>query len=259
VSAAAADGQPWLLRFLAVPEPSPHEPASKLPHPLLLLPGMLGDADVWSDVATALEPRWDPRIGRIDVDDSVTGLAESVLAAAPPRFALAGHSLGGIVALELVRREPHRVTHLVLCNTSARAPSPAQLEGWAGLRRSVEDGAFEEVAASLARELLPPSRRDDPVLLRRARRSAAAVGPHGFRRQLAAQASRVDLRPTLTAIAVPTLVIAGEQDHLSPPALQEELAAGITQAEHEVLADVGHMAPVEAPADLADLLNRWDR
>ena len=101
------------------------------PAPLVLLPGMLGSARVFADVVADPRTTISCRPLRIDLDETVTDAAESVLAAAPPRFALAGHSLGGIVALEVWRRAPQRVTRLALLNSSARPPSDDQLDAWA--------------------------------------------------------------------------------------------------------------------------------
>ena len=94
--------------------------------PLVLLPGMLGDGTVWEAVAAELADVAAPQFGRIDLDDSITEMAASVLAVAPARFALAGHSLGAIVALEIARQAPERITRLALVNASGRGPSDAQ-------------------------------------------------------------------------------------------------------------------------------------
>jgi hypothetical protein len=110
--------------------------------PLVLLPGMLGTAALWEEVAPALLGAARPQFGRIDLDNSIEEMAESALATAPERFALAAHSLGAIVALAVVRRAPHRVTRLALLNASARPPSPAQLEGWRALEVRIDAGDF---------------------------------------------------------------------------------------------------------------------
>ncbi|MFD0689546.1 alpha/beta fold hydrolase [Actinomadura fibrosa] len=225
--------------------------------PLVLLSGMLGDATVWDGVLAALGPAGPVVRPRIDLDDSIGGIAARVLAAAPARFALAGHSLGGIVALEIMRRSPERVTRLALLNTSAGAGTPAQRAGWARLAERVRDGRFAAVAAELARATLPSARRDDPDLVGRNERMAATVGPDGLLRQLRAQESRIDGRPSLAAISVPVLVLSGDLDDVSPPELQRDIAERIPQARHEFIRDCGHMSPLERPTEVAAHLRDW--
>jgi pimeloyl-ACP methyl ester carboxylesterase len=234
---------------------SGREPAaSSGREPLVLLSGMLGDASLWDDVAAGLGAAVLPWPARIDLDDSVAEMALSVLAEAPPRFALAGHSLGGIVALEVQRRAPERVTRLALLNTSARGPSEAQQRSWAESRRRTEAGEFGRVADELAEATLGPAHR---ALVARNRRMADTVGPQGFLRQLAAQATRPDSRDRLAAVEVPVLVVAGEQDAICPPALQEEIAELCPRATLTTVPGVGHMAPLEDPAAVVELLRAW--
>ena len=215
--------------------------------PLVLLPGMLGDASLWDEVAPALTDVAHVRMARIDLDDSIAGMAATVLAAAPERFALAGHSLGAIVALEVIRQAPHRVTRLALLNASARPADDAQLKTWAGMR----DREFATVVNAFAEA----NARDGT--LERVEAMAHAVGPRGMRRQLAAQATRPDSRPALPDIVVPTLVLTGAEDHICPRPLQEELAAGIPGARHAVVEGAGHMAALDRPEDVAAHLKTW--
>jgi len=225
--------------------------------PLVLLPGMLGDATLWDDVAPALAERAALRFGRIDLDDSVPDMAASVLVTAPERFALAAHSLGAIVALEVVRRAPGRVTRLALLNASARPASEPQLASWSAMRERVEDGDFGGVARDFAPANLPERRRGDARLVARIEAMAAAVGPRGLVRQLSAQATRPDSRPFLAAIQARALVLTGADDAVCPPALQEELAAGIPGARHVTIEGAGHLAALEDPGAVAAALGEW--
>jgi 4-hydroxy-2-oxoheptanedioate aldolase len=220
--------------------------------PLVLLPGMLGDATLWDAVAPQLTVPL--RFGRIDLDDSVAAMAESVLAAAPERFALAGHSLGAIVALEVVRRAPSRVTRLALLNASARPASEAQRAAWADMRERTQAGEFAGVVDEFTRVNLPGARDGLPAHVAA---MARAVGPQGLLRQLAAQGTRPDARPALAGIAVPTLVVSGARDDVCPTELQDELAAGIPGAQHVTVDGAGHMAPLEEPAAVAAALTHW--
>lgn len=225
--------------------------------PLVLLPGMLGDADAWQDVATALAGQATPQVCRIDLDDSVPEIAESILASAPGRFALAGHSLGGIVALEMMRQAPQRVTCLALLNSSARPASARQLTQWAALQERTKAGDFAGVAQDLALANLPPARHGDRQLAERLERMALNVGAEGFLRQLRAQGSRPDSRPSLAGIAVATLVVSGALDEVCPGELQHELAAGIEGSRLVTIETAGHMSMLEAPAAVVGVMAAW--
>jgi pimeloyl-ACP methyl ester carboxylesterase len=225
--------------------------------PLVLLPGMLGSARVFADVVGELGDAVGCRPLRIDLDETVDAAAESVLAAAPERFAVAGHSLGGIVALAMWRRQSHRIVGLALLNSSARPPTVEQLAAWAQLRARTERGDFAAVVAEQAAINVgdQPARRD--ALVRRSIDIAADVGPDGLLRQLSMQESRQDSRDRLAGIDVPTLVISGSADRVCPPAIQAELAAAVPGADHVTIDGAGHMALLDHPAEVAASLRGW--
>ena len=227
--------------------------------PLVMLSGMLADGTVWDDVLSPLSQLFAVRTPRIDLDDSVAEMAESVLAESPSTFALVGHSLGGIVALEIVRRAPHRVTRLALLNSTGRVGSDVQQEYWSGLGEQVEAGEFAAAVVALTVNTLPESRRGDEELVARSRRMAASIGPSGLLRQLAAQITRPDNLSWLCDIRIPTLVVTGDLDEVCPGALQRELVNSIPHARHVVLAGVGHMSPLEAPEQIVEALTDWRR
>lgn len=222
--------------------------------PLILLPGMLSTPRVWDAVVPLLDPALSVVGVRIDRDDSVAGMAESVLAQAPQRFSLAGHSLGGIVALEIARRAPDRLERLVLLNCSARGPSPTQLDAWSELADRTESGHFDDVLAEQATVNLGPAAAD-PESVSAWTADARTVGPDGLLRQLAAQRTRPDSRPTLSAIRVPALVIGGGRDRVCPQELQEELAHGLPAARLALVEDAGHLGPLDSADPIALLLN----
>jgi pimeloyl-ACP methyl ester carboxylesterase len=225
--------------------------------PFVLLSGMLGDASLWDGVAALLCDIVRPWPARIDLDDSVPELADSVLAQAPPRFALGGHSLGAIVALEIMRRAPERVTRLALVNASARGPVDAQQQAWDRWRRRILDGEFEQVVAELARATLATSRRHDEALVTANAAMARSVGPDGFLRQLSAQSTRPESRTSVAAIEIPVLVVSGQLDEVCPPELQRELVDHCPHAELVSIEGGGHMLPLECADSLAEQLRTW--
>ena len=223
--------------------------------PLVLIPGMLGDARLFESVVEMLPAGVSTRLARIDLDDSIAEMAESVLAVAPTRFALAGHSLGGIVALEIYRRAPGRVTKLALLNSSSRHASAAQLAAWAELSERTEAGEFAVLVSEQAAVNVGPSGGER--LIERWTAMAARVGPEAFLRQLRAQASRPDSRPSLVAIRVPTIVISGSDDAVCPPDLQHEMTQLIPDSRHVVIDGAGHMSPLDHPQQVAEHLLAW--
>jgi pimeloyl-ACP methyl ester carboxylesterase len=227
------------------------------PLPLVLLPGMLGSARVFADVVADLGDAVSCRPLRVDLDETVADAAESVLAAAPGRFALAGHSLGGIVALAMWARAPHRIARLALLNSSARPPSPEQRDAWSDLRERTARGDFGTVVAEQARINVgdQPAGRGD--LVRRWIDIASDVGPEGLQRQLSMQASRDDSRQWLGSIDVPTLVLSGAADRVCPPEIQAEIVAAVPCATHVTIEGAGHMTPLDHPAEVAAALRGW--
>jgi pimeloyl-ACP methyl ester carboxylesterase len=223
--------------------------------PLLLLPGALCDAALWRHQIAGLANIADVRVGDLTRDDSVGAMAARVLAGAPPRFALAGISLGGYVALEIMRRAPERVTRLALLDTSARPEEEGTVEETPVSR----DGS----AAGLGRVgllttlLVHPKRLADRRLATILGAMAERVGRKAFLRQQRAIRARPDSRAGLADIACPTLLICGRQDPLVPPALHEEMAAAIPGADLLVIEECGHLSPLEQPEEVTAALRRW--
>ncbi|MCU0889681.1 MAG: alpha/beta fold hydrolase [Rubritepida sp.] len=226
--------------------------------PLLLLPGLLCDARLWRDALPALEGLAAPRVADLTRHDSLAGMAANALALMEdaPHFALAGLSMGGYVALEIMRRAPARVSHLALLDTSARPDTAEQTARRRGLLELSAQGQFRGVTPRLLPLLVHPDRAEGP-LAEEVMAMAERVGPAAFLRQQTAIMNRPDARPHLGAIAVPTLVACGEADALTPPELHAEMAALIPGARLHHFAGAGHLPPMEVPEAAGAALRAW--
>lgn len=221
---------------------------------LLLLPGLICDERLWRDVIAGLDAR--SLVADLTEDDSIPAMAARALAAAPPRFALAGLSMGGYVAFEIMRQAPQRVTHLALFDTSARPDDEARK---ATRRKGIEmvgQGKFVGVSRGLLGSLIAPSHMGTEVA-RDVQAMSERVGQAAYLRQQAAIMNRVDSRPVLAEIAVPTLVGVGEMDKMTPPELAEEMAAGIAGAELVRFPDSAHLPTMENPGAVVAAMKGW--
>lgn len=226
------------------------------PH-LLLLPGMLSDARLWQHQTAALAERAHVTVADLSQADSIEELARKVLDQAPDQhFALAGLSLGGYVALEIMRQAPQRVLGLALLDTSARPDDAAGKQGRQALMAKAEED-FAAVLAGLLPKLLHPSHLADTGLLEVIRAMANSLGPAAFIRQQQAMLGRIDSRPGLAQIRCPTLVLCGREDAITTLALHQELAAAIAGAQLTVLDDCGHLSSLEQPEGVAQALALW--
>ena len=223
--------------------------------PLVLVPGLRCDAYLWHAVIARLDTTA-PVVADVSLDNTISGMASRILAAAPPRFALAGLSMGGYVVLEIIRQAPERVTHLALLDTNARPDS----EERKAARRAEMGLVLEGKSALVSRlglpNLLAPANLDGPVA-QAVHEMTIRVADAVYLRQQEAIMSRTDSRPFLKDIAVPTLVGVGAEDKLIPPALSEEMAAAIPGAELVVFPNAGHIPTLEAPDAVATAMKTW--
>jgi pimeloyl-ACP methyl ester carboxylesterase len=227
--------------------------------PILLVPGLVSSPRIFAPVAPAL---W--RFGPVTVanhirDDSMGAIARRILAEAPPRFALAGHSMGGYIAFEIMRQAPQRVAKLALINTQAR-PDTAEA---AARRRSqiarVKGGEFRAILDELFPGFVHPSRREDGALRQLVHDMGDDVGADAFVRQQTAVMSRADSRPILAWIKCPTLVLTGDEDNTIPNSLSVEMADGIPGAKLTIIPHCGHLPQPEQPQATAEALVQWLR
>jgi len=228
---------------------------------LVLLPGLLCDAALWAPQQAALSDLRSIFIADLTRHASIAEMAAAVLREAPAhRFALAGLSMGGYVALEILRQAPSRVERLALLDTRARPDSAEETQRRQQLVRIAEMAkGFAPVHKRMMPMLVHPSRTSDPELTRIVQEMADHVGLEAYRRQQAAIIGRADFRPTLNAIACPTLVLCGREDALTPLAYHEEMARAIPEAELAIVEQCGHLSTLERPDEVNALLRSWLR
>lgn len=222
-----------------------------------LLPGLLCDAAVWADQIHVLGRDFEVCVPDFTTFDSIGAMAQSVLDIAPPRFSLAGHSMGARVALELYRRAPERVERLALLDTGIHGMK----EGEAAKRQVLIDLADREGMDALCEAWLPPmvhpDRLDDATLMPALRAMVRRMSPAIFRNEVHALLTRPVADAVLAHIRCPVLVGVGAQDQWSPPAQHQEMVAAIPHARYVVFEDSGHMAPAERPQAVTEALRLW--
>ena len=228
-----------------------------MPQSTVLLPGLLCDHRLWAAQLPALEARGDVLVPDLTHADTVGGLAEQVLAAAPARFALAALSMGGYVAFEILRRAPGRVTRLALVDTQARPDTEEGKARRRGLMELAAKGEFKGVTPRLLPLFLGADALADPAVTGTVQAMAESTGKDAFLRQQTAILDRPDSRPDLRAIACPTLILAGREDQITPPELQLEMAAAIPDATLVLLPRCGHLSPLERPDAVTRQLLAW--
>lgn len=228
-----------------------------LPVPLLLVPGLLCSARLYAPQVVALWPYGPVMVADHRRDADVQAIAARVLANAPPRFALAGLSMGGYIAFAMMRLAPERIVKLALLDTSARPDTPEQSAARENFIAMAEAGRLSDVVDTLTPRLLHKNRHGDTALVRTVRDMADDTGVTAFVQQERAIITRPDSRPLLASINCPTMVLVGEGDELTPPALAQEMASGIAGARLVVVPGSGHLSTLEQPDAVNAALGEW--
>lgn len=221
--------------------------------PIVFVPGLLSDAALFAAQIAAVQAAGFtataiPSLG----GETIATIAAAVLKKAPPQFILGGLSMGGYVCLEIMRQAPERVTKLMLLNTSARSDMPEQLEKRAALIELAQIGRFKGVTPRLLPLLINKKHLQNEEMTKVIFEMAERVGRDNFVHQQRAIMSRIDSRPSLANITVPTLVIGGVDDQIAPADLSHEMAELIPNSELYVLQDCGHLSTLEQ----ADAVNQ---
>jgi pimeloyl-ACP methyl ester carboxylesterase len=235
--------------FMSAPAPEPL--------PIILVPGLNCSARLYAEQIPVL---W--QFGPVTVadhrrDNSMAAIAQRILAGAPPRFAVAGLSMGGYIAFEIVRQAPSRVAKLALLDTGPGAEVPERTAQRKPLIQLAQQGRFAEVTEDQFPWLVHRRRHSDVTLKAAVRAMNEDTGPEAYIRQQQAIMARPDSRPGLKAIVCPTLVLVGDDDRLTPPELSHEMAKAIPGAHLVVVPDSGHLSTMEQPQAVNVALVEW--
>lgn len=224
--------------------------------PLVLLPGLLCDAALWAAQAGYFADEREVIIPDLTGHDSIPDLATHVLDTSPRVFALVGLSMGGYVAQEIMRRAPERVDRLALLDTSARADTPQAIRRRRGLVAQSRVGTFRGVTPRLLKDLVHPIHQTGPIA-DEVMAMAVRVGRDAFARQQNAIIRRIDGRPFLGAIRVPTLILFGADDRITPVDIAQELHEHIPGSSLRIIPATGHLPPLESPEAVNAALDDW--
>jgi pimeloyl-ACP methyl ester carboxylesterase len=225
--------------------------------PIILIPGLACSPRLF---APQLPGLW--AFGPVTIADTRRGgsmaeLAAQILDSAPPRFALAGLSMGGYIAFEIMRQAPQRVLRLALLDSSARPDRPEQTERRDAQIAMARDGRLPEVADLLFPVMVHAERLQDGPLRQTFDQMFEDNGPDAFIRQQEAIKGRPDSRPGLGAISCPTLVLVGDSDQATPPDAAREIAAGLSRARLVIVPKSGHLSSLEQPDLVTQALAEW--
>ena len=224
---------------------------------VVLLSGLLCDESFWSDIPQRLAGVAETQVVSFRGFSSIPAMAQHVLDIAPERFAVAGHSMGGRVALEVVRAAPRRITGLALLNTGVHAVRDGEPQSRSRLLRV----AHEQGMAALAAEWLPPMMGSDAAraaeLMPRLRAMIERFTAQTYAGQLSAMLNRPEVLSLLPSIAVPTLLLSGSDDSWSPVSQQHSIRRRIPHATLFEIHGAGHMAPLERPDSVTIALREW--
>ena len=225
--------------------------------PLVLLPGMMCDERLFASQINELSKRREVHFAKITDHETISELASDVLNNAPPVFALAGLSMGGIVAMEIVSQAPERVERLALLDTNPLAELPDVLKRRGPQIDAIKNGQLKEII----RDEMKPNYLFDGVrkteILKLCMDMALDIGPDAFIRQSIALRDRVDQKNTLGSYKKPALVLCGRHDVLCPLERHELMHTLLENSKLEIIEDAGHLPTLEQPKITTMALASW--
>jgi len=230
--------------------------------PLILVPGLMCDHTVWDPLFPHLDALQACTVVDHDQADSLTQMAVQLLKDAPPKFLLAGHSMGARVVLEALRLAPERIGGVALLDTgylpkSSGAAGDEEVRKRLNLLQIAQDQGVRAMAHEWVQGMVHPDRLNDHELIERILTMFERKSADIFAKQIHALIHRPDGSEVLQSIQVPTLILCGRQDAWAPPAQHEAMQALASLSVLAVIDDAGHMAPMEKPLEVAHAMSRW--
>ncbi|WP_243368919.1 alpha/beta fold hydrolase [Microvirga solisilvae] len=224
---------------------------------VVLVPGLACTARLFEPQISALSEGRDIIVADHTQDDSIPAIAARLLKSAPERFSLAGLSMGGYIAMEVMRQAPERVQRLALLDTSPRPDTPEATRDRERLIALAEAGRYEQIFPQIWPKLVHPERQGDTALQETVFGMMRETGPGAYVRQQRAIIGRADSRPLLPSIEIPTLILVGDGDLITPPEIAREMADMIEWASLVVIPDSGHSSTLEQPERVNRALQMW--
>ncbi len=225
---------------------------------LVMIPGTLCDVSLFENQKIGISDLANCQAVDCSRCDNLAEMATLILSEIEGNFALMGFSYGGIIAFEMMRQAPQRISKLILLNTNYKAPSEATIASQKKYLKMVETGDFRKITTDFTKEsMLHPSHAKNIEIREKVLNMALNVGEIGFKNQVKAQLGRPDSRNDLPKINCPTLIITGREDRICPPTLHEEMAQLIPNSELKILEECGHLTPLEQPEILNDVIRNW--
>lgn len=224
---------------------------------LVLIPGLACTGRLFQPQISALSGSRNIVVADHARDDSIPAIAARLLKETPGRFALAGLSMGGYIAMEVMRQAPERVQRLALMDTTARPDTPEAIQDRERLIALAEGGRYEDIVSLWWPRLVHPARQNDLALKEVMAGMMRETGADAYVRQQRAIMARADSRPLLPGIEIPTLILVGEGDSITPPEIAREMAEMIEWASLVVIPEAGHLASLEQPDKVAHAMRLW--
>lgn len=225
---------------------------------LVMIPGTLCDVNLFENQQIGISDLANCQVVDCSRCDSLADMATLILSEIEGNFALLGFSYGGIIAFEIMRQAPQRVTRLILLNTNYKAPSEATITSQKKYLKMVETGDFRKITTDFTKDsMLHPNHVKNIEIREKVLRMALNVGELGFINQVKSQLNRLDSTDDLPKINCPTLIITGREDRICPPVLHEEMARLIPNSTLIIIEECGHLTTLEQPEIVNDTIRKW--
>jgi pimeloyl-ACP methyl ester carboxylesterase len=225
---------------------------------LVMIPGTLCDVSLFENQRKGISDLVDCKVVDCSRCESLVDMAKLILSEIEGNFALLGFSYGGIIAFEIMRKAPERITKLILLNTNYKAPSEITIASQQKYLKMVETGDFRKITTDFTKEsMLHPNHAKNIEIREKVLRMALNVGELGFINQVKSQLNRPDSTNDLPRISCPTLIVTGREDRICPPILHQEMAQLIPNSTLEIIEECGHLSTLEQPEILNETIRKW--